>query len=119
MDAVGAQPGKVTRSIPRNLVAGVGKAVAVEIGGRSRILPTQGGGVHAGSGLKLGAHNLGTLGAVRQTGVGHAEGQRLSRLLGDDCRERPASHNGIECSVHISANPLLASNGQIHDHGER
>ena len=75
--------------------------------------------MHAGPGLKLGAHNLGALGAVRQAGVGHAEGHRLSRLLGDDRRQRPASHNGVDRSVHIAANPLLAANGQIHDHGGR
>ena len=35
MDAVDAQPGKVPWSVPRNLVAGVGKAVGVEIGGEA------------------------------------------------------------------------------------
>ena len=112
-------PEKYRGALPGTWSPGSAKQPALRKSGRSRILPGQGCGVHAGPSLKLGAHDLGALGAVRQTGVGHAEGHGLSRLLGDYGRERPASHHCVDRAVHIAANPLLAPNGQVHDHGRR
>src|ERR1700683_5446356 len=58
-------------------------------------------------------------GAVSGARVRHAEGHRLSRLLGEQGRDRPASDHSVDGAVHIPPKPLLAANGQVHHYGAR
>jgi hypothetical protein len=64
------------------------------------------------------ANHVWALIAVIQRGLRHANVDRLARLLGENCRQSPASYHAIEKSVHIATNPAAASDGEIADDGK-
>src|ERR1700678_1528384 len=115
MDTVDAQAGKIAWSVARILIARVAKAVRVQKSCRRRIEVSQSSCIYAYPGLELGTYNVRTLAAVREPGIGHRHRHGLARLFRDQGRDRPASDDCVENTVHVAADPLLAADGQVND----
>src|ERR1700742_355344 len=70
------------------------------------------------AGGDLRADHVGALIAVFETGLGHADGERLAALEGKDGGDGPAADDAVEDTVHVAANPPIAADGNVDDRRE-
>ena len=112
LNAIGAQIGEVARRIAGLLIARIRKATQVEHAGAG-----QGGPVWAHSTPRIRAHNVRPLVAICNRWCGHANGNRLSRLIGQTVGDAPTSDHRIQNAIHALSNPASSPDRNVKENG--
>lgn len=120
MDAIGSQLRKISRNIAGLLVAGVGKAGRIQPRELSADIGTNGGRIHADAGRQPAAawaNQAGALVSICESWNAHVDVQRLATLIGCECGNLPAADNSIQRAIHVWADQITATNGELENDG--
>jgi hypothetical protein len=103
VDPIGSESRKIPGRISGLLIAGICKATRTEsaLSSESRLV-----GTDAAAWV---ANDVGSLIAIVEGWLRHADIDRLSRLESQDGRERPTSHDPVQSAIHVSPNPPSSS----------